>query len=59
MRLKKKYPCGQPRGGVKGVCVDSQRDTKKNYHQQEVAFHGGEMNFERWANEGKKGYTRG
>ena len=50
---------GQSRGGVPGKAVDSHRDdgTKKNYHRQEVAFHGGEMAYEAWVKGGRKGYN--
>lgn len=56
-RMRKRYSNGQSRGGVKGVCVDSGRkETKKDYHRQEVAFHGSEMAYNNWADKGMKGY---
>jgi hypothetical protein len=59
MRSKTKYMNGQSRGGVKGKAVDSTCPagrTPKNYHKQEVAFHGGETAYEAWVKAGRKGY---
>lgn len=61
MRSKTKYICGQSRGGTPGKAVDSRCQpgrTPKNYHKQEVAFHGGEMAYEAYVKDGRRGYGR-
>lgn len=58
-RLKKKYSNGQKRGGNSPNATDTSCPPgrqKKNYHKQEVAFHGSEMNYEKFVNAGRKGY---
>lgn len=58
-RLKKKYANGQSRGGNPGTATFTGRSNPKDYHRQEVAFHGGEMAFEKWRDGGRKGYGSG
>jgi hypothetical protein len=60
-RIKKKYSNGQKRGGTSPNATDTgcpAGRSRKNYHYQAAAFHGGEMNYERWVSEGRKGYYR-
>jgi len=59
MRTKDRYMNGQSRGGTPGVATDTSKPTgrhKKDYHRQEVAFHGGEMAYDKWVKNGRKGY---
>lgn len=53
-RLKKKYSNGQSRGS--GTEPQKHSTTPKNYHHQEIAFHGSEAAYERWKEDGKRGY---
>jgi hypothetical protein len=52
---------GQSRGGTPGSatntnCPDGRN--KKDYHRVAVAFHGGELSYEKWVENGRKGYGR-
>lgn len=59
-RQKKIYSNGQSRGGIPGKAVDSGcrlGRNKKNYHAMETSFHGGELAYEKWVKNGRKGYS--
>lgn len=61
MRNKYTYICGQSRGGTPGKATDSgckPGRTPKDYHKQEVIFHGGEMKYEAYVKDGRRGYGR-
>jgi hypothetical protein len=61
MRTRDRYICGQPRGGTPGTATSvgpRPGHNPKDYHKQEVVFHGGEMSYEAWAKNGKRGYSR-
>lgn len=56
---RKKYSNGQSRGGTPGsatntACKDGRNP--KNYSKVMVAFHGGDVAYERWVAAGRKGY---
>lgn len=51
---------GQPRGGTPGKATFTGTPAgraPKDYHKQAVAFHGGEVAYEKWVAGGRKGYV--
>ncbi len=57
-RLRKKYSNGQSRGTGSKAPARLTGRTPKDYHRQEVAFHGGEMNYEKWIKNGRVTYKQ-
>lgn len=58
-KLKKSYSNGRSRGGTPGKSTDTicpAGRQPKDYHRQEVAFHGSETNYNAWVEGGRKGY---
>lgn len=59
MRTKKKYISGQKRGGTPGRATDTGCPAGRNpkdYYRQAVAFHGGDMAYQKWVEGGRRGY---
>lgn len=58
-RTKKKYANGKKRGGTPGIATDTRCPAGRNprdYGRIMVTYHGGDLAYERWVKEGRKGY---
>ena len=59
MKLKKKYGCGQSRKpSGEGSGAERSSRNPKDYHRQELSFHGSQMAYDKWVDGGRKGYGK-